>query len=50
MYRVVRDREKWFDIVMGEKYTADDALTDRQAQRIPLPPALHRDLTLKLGI
>lgn len=50
MYRVVRDREKWFDIVMGEKYTADDALTDRQAQRIPLPPILHRDLTLHLGI
>jgi hypothetical protein len=50
MYRVVRDREKWFDIVMGEKYTADDALTDRQAQRIPLPPAVHRELTLKLGI
>lgn len=50
MYRVVRDREKWFDIVMGEKYTADDALTDRQAQRIPLPPVVHRDLTLHLGI
>jgi superfamily II DNA or RNA helicase len=50
MYRVVRDREKWFDIVMGEKYTTDDALTDRQAQRIPLPPVVHRDLTLKLGI
>jgi superfamily II DNA or RNA helicase len=50
MYRVVRDREKWFDIVMGEKYTADDALTDRQAQRIPLPPVVHRALTLKLGI
>lgn len=50
MYRVVRDREKWFDILMGEKYTADDALTDRQAQRIPLPPAVRRELTLKLGI
>lgn len=50
MYRVVRDREKWFDIVMGEKYVADDALTDRQAQRIPLPPAVHDGLTLKLGI
>lgn len=50
MYRVVRDREKWFDIVLGEKYTADDALTDRQAQRIPLPPVVHRDLTLHLGI
>jgi superfamily II DNA or RNA helicase len=50
MYRVVRDREKWFDIVMGEKYTADDALTDRQAERIPLPPAVHEGLTLKLGI
>ena len=50
MYRVVRDREKWFDIVMGEKYTADDVITDRQSQRIPLPPAIHRELTLRLGI
>lgn len=50
MYRVVRDREKWFDIVMGEKYMADDVITERQAQRIPLPPALHHDLTLRLGI
>lgn len=49
MYRVVRDREKWFDIVMGEKYTADDVITERRSQRIPLPPAVHHDLTLRLG-
>ncbi|HEX8140665.1 MAG TPA: DEAD/DEAH box helicase [Pyrinomonadaceae bacterium] len=50
MYRVVRDREKWFDIVMGEKYAIDDATTDRQAERIPLPRTLHQELTLRLGI
>ena len=50
MYRVVRDREKWFGIVMGERFSVDDAATDRQAQRIPLPHVVHRELTLRLDI
>ena len=31
MYRVVRDRERWFQIVMGEKYEVDEASTDATA-------------------
>src|SRR5262249_23703703 len=48
MYRVVRDRERWFQIIMGEKYELDEAQTDRRAERIPLPEALQRSLVLKL--
>jgi hypothetical protein len=29
MFRVVRDRERWFQIVMGETYEVDEAATDK---------------------
>ena len=29
MFRVVRDRERWFSVVMGEKYELDEATTDK---------------------
>ncbi len=48
MYRVVRDRERWFQIVMGDKYEVDEAETDRRAARIPLPRAILNDLMLRL--
>ncbi len=48
MFNVVRDRERWFQIVMGERYEVDEAATDRRAARIPLPEALRGDLALKL--
>lgn len=49
MYRVVRDRERWFDVLMGEKYESTEAATDRQARRIPLPKNLQAELVLHLG-
>lgn len=48
MYRVVRDRERWFQIVMGEKYEVDEASTDRRAARIPLPVSVQQQLSMKL--
>ena len=48
MFNVVRDRERWFQIVMGERYEVDEAATDRRAARIPLPETVRRDLALKL--
>jgi hypothetical protein len=48
MFRVVRDRERWFQIVMGERYEMDEAATDRRAARIRLPEAVRGDLALKL--
>jgi superfamily II DNA or RNA helicase len=50
MFRVVQDRERWFQVVMGESFAIDERSTDRQAQRVPLPAALAERLALKLGI
>jgi len=50
MYRVVKDRERWFQVVMGEKYEVDEASTDRQAERVPLPDSVLKSLTMHLGI
>ena len=49
-YRVVKDRERWFNVVMGEKLELDEASTDLLATRVPLPDALARRLSLDLGI
>ena len=48
MFRVVQDRERWFQIVMGERYEVDEASTDLRAKRIPLPNAVRSELSLKL--
>jgi hypothetical protein len=48
MFRVVQDRERWFQIVMGERYETDEASTDHRAARLPLPEAVRTDLALKL--
>jgi hypothetical protein len=48
MFNVVRDRERWFQIVMGERYEVDEAATDRRAARIALPEVVQSDLALKL--
>lgn len=48
MYRVVRDRERWFQVIMGEKYEVDEASTDRQASRMLLPTQVAQQLTMKL--
>jgi superfamily II DNA/RNA helicase len=48
MYRVVMDRERWFSVVMGESYRVDARTTDKQAERIPLPESLARELAFRL--
>jgi superfamily II DNA/RNA helicase len=48
MFRVVRDRERWFQIIMGENYEVDEAATDRRAERIPLPMQVQRELSMRL--
>jgi superfamily II DNA/RNA helicase len=49
-YRVVKDRERWFNIVMGGTLQLDESSTDRLARRIPLPEQVARELTLQLAI
>jgi hypothetical protein len=50
MFRVVRDRERWFSVVMGEKYSLDEATTERIAERIPLPEVAARALAFDLSL
>jgi superfamily II DNA or RNA helicase len=49
-YRVVKDRERWFNIVMGGTLELDESSTDRLAQRVPFPEQAARELTLHLAI
>lgn len=51
MYRVVRDRDRWFQIVLGATYSPDElseASTDRRSQRLPLPKPIQAALSLRL--
>ena len=48
MYRVVKDRERWFQIVMGQKFEFDEKTSEDLARRIPLPEALAQSLVFDL--
>ncbi|TWU54899.1 ATP-dependent helicase HepA [Rubripirellula tenax] len=48
MYRVVMDRERWFNVVMGEDYRIDAKTTDKLASRIPFPESAARELSFRL--
>jgi ERCC4-related helicase len=50
MYRVVMDRERWFKIVMGERYSMDVNTTDKLAERLPFPEAAANSLMLDLRV
>jgi hypothetical protein len=49
MFRVLRDRERWFQVVMGQKFEFDEAASEEMAQRIPLPAELAQSLTFDLA-
>jgi len=49
MFRVLRDRERWFQIVMGQKFEFDEATSEAIECRIPLPTELANELTFKLS-
>lgn len=50
MYHVVRDRERWFKVVMGEKISLDAKSTDRIADRLPLPESVVEELQFDLRV
>ncbi len=50
MYRVVRDRERWFQVIMGEQYELDERRKDSIAERVPLPESAARLLAFKLDV
>jgi superfamily II DNA/RNA helicase len=49
MFRVVRDRERWFHIVMGQKFEFDEGTSEAIAARVPLPEGLAKELTFDLA-
>ena len=48
LYRVVRDRERWFQVVMGQRFTFDERTADQIAERVLLPPDLAAKLLFDL--
>lgn len=50
MYRVVMDRERWFNVVMGEQFHVDARTTDKLARRVPLPESIARNLAFRLDL
>jgi hypothetical protein len=50
MFRVVKDRERWFGVVMGETPESGERVTERQEARVPLPIALAEQLTMNLSL
>jgi hypothetical protein len=50
MFRVVKDRERWFGIVMGGGSGSDELATADEETRVPLPPALATLLTMDLSL
>lgn len=48
MFRVVHDRERWFQIVMGQTFQFDEATSEGIADRVPLPEELARELVFDL--
>lgn len=50
MFRVVKDRDRWFSVVMGESSALDERSTERQAGRVPLPEQLADLLSMDLSV
>jgi ERCC4-related helicase len=49
-YRVVMDRERWFQVLMGAQYRTDEYNTERAAERVPLPNAAATSLAFDLSV
>lgn len=49
-YMVVKDREKWFGVLMGGRVPNDEWATDQIAAMVPVPEALMQELTLDLSV
>ncbi|PAY09505.1 hypothetical protein CK489_08230 [Bradyrhizobium sp. UFLA03-84] len=49
-FRVVMDRERWFQVLMGADYRTDESFTEKAAERIPLPMAAAKALAFDLSV
>ena len=50
MFRVVTDRERWFSVVMGEKFELNEQSTEKLSRRLPLPESVAYQLALRLEV
>lgn len=50
MYRVVTDRERWFQVLMGEEYRTDEVSTEKLAERVMFPEAAAGALAMDLRV
>ena len=50
MFRVVKDRERWFGVVMGETPDSSERATEQAAARVALPLDLANQLTMDLSL
>jgi len=50
LYRVVKDRERWFNVVMGEGLPVDEAATDKLGGRAELPLGVGSELSMNLAL
>ena len=50
MYRVVMDRDRWFNVVMGGGFKVDYETTEKISERIPLPTMVLERLKLNLSV
>ncbi|WP_292931399.1 helicase-related protein [Noviherbaspirillum sp.] len=48
MFRVVKDRAQWFDVVMGRPTGADEHITDIEEKRVPLHNKIREALAMDL--
>jgi hypothetical protein len=44
------DRERWFNVVMGEQFKVDARSTEALAQRVSLPIAVAQELAFRLEV
>lgn len=49
-FLVVKDRERWFNVVMGEKMDLDEWSTERFVGRVPLPKEAAMSLAMRLSL
>jgi ERCC4-related helicase len=50
MFRVVQERERWFQVVMGEKFGESEAEVEKEAARVSLPAAVATELAFRLQL
>ena len=49
-FRVMRDRERWFNVVMSERLELDEWSTDRLAARVEFPDAAAVGVAMDLAV